>query len=107
MLVAGCNQSGCLGLQESESREYFTPVSTSYFGFEPLIKVTCGYYFTFVLTVGGKMFATGQNVERQLGVKSNENFVREFSPVFFPFEGTIIDITCGIYHTLVLTGQFS
>ena len=60
---------------------------------------------TFFYTINNKLFACGHNSQGQLGIKpnNNENFTPKMCQFKMNYKEKLIDIQCGIYHSLFLT----
>lgn len=52
----------------------------------------------------GKVFVWGSNSEGQLGFESSKTNCKQ--PTLLEFKDKIRDISCGYYHTAVITGNF-
>ncbi|KAL9645639.1 hypothetical protein ABK040_003373 [Willaertia magna] len=67
-------------------------------------KVAYGYYHSIVLTDEGKIYGTGQNSRKQLGLKDSEVYTAYQSLKINDFcNEKIKDIACGVFHSLCVT----
>lgn len=57
-----------------------------------------------MLADSGLVFVWGSNSEGQLGLESNKTNSK--LPTLLEFKDKIRDISCGYYHTAVLTGKY-
>lgn len=62
-------------------------------------KVYCGPSYMFILTKDSKLYATGYNLQGQLGIGCYYNV---YDPVFIPISN-VSNIVCGESHSLILT----
>lgn len=63
----GNNRCGQLGV--GSYRDEFEPIPNKRIT-ENVVQVSCGLEHTLVLTVGGKVYAMGSNINGQLGIKN-------------------------------------
>ena len=66
--------------------------------------IECGASYTFCKTFNNEIFCWGQNQFGQLGLGNNDN---QNTPILCSslLNEDVIDIKCGMYHTLVLTSN--
>jgi alpha-tubulin suppressor-like RCC1 family protein len=71
---------------------------------ENIIKISCGSYHSFALDKNGVLFGTGSNAFGQLGL--SDNYSRNtFTIVNSEKIGTILAISCGGFHTILLNNN--
>jgi alpha-tubulin suppressor-like RCC1 family protein len=109
LLCFGDNRSGALGIIDAQTNQPLrelvptpTKIEPKHFNNEGIQKVACGYYYSMVLTKKGKLYGTGQNHQSQLGI-IGEDIVTKFTPIMFNTGENIVDISCGLKHSLALT----
>jgi hypothetical protein len=102
-MVCGDNKQGALGLKAPEGIPQLTTIHKEQFNNDSVVKASCGYYHTVLLTRKGHLYGAGQNTHRQLGIDQANDSMFGFSPVNFPHDETIVDVSSGLKHTLVLT----
>ena len=98
----GDNEFGQLGrVTQGNIDRNPTPVPV----FENIIvtKVSCESYHTMVITQDGKLWSFGDNEFGQLGrvTQGNENPIPMLVPIFKDM--IIINVSCGSFHTMVIT----
>lgn len=97
--VWGQNHSGQLGLQHTQNQSYPSELIIH----EPILSISCGSYHTIALTKFNKIYVWGQNNFGQLGMG---HYIDQYSPqeLRFGFESeSIMTISCGMHHTVLLT----
>jgi alpha-tubulin suppressor-like RCC1 family protein len=110
LFCTGYNDDGQLGLNDKNSRNYFTDISISSFlnNGETIINLDAGNSHTLLVTSIGRVFGTGNNGDNQLGLETNGNGILQFTEV--PINGLILNemiqnVSCGDYHTIILTNN--
>ncbi|KAL0481859.1 ultraviolet-B receptor UVR8 [Acrasis kona] len=103
VFVCGNNSCGKLGIGDASN--IYEPVQIT--DLEEVIDVECGSAYTFFLTKQGYVFSCGGNWSGQLG--QGEISFGLNTPSIVSFEGEahpiIHKIACGVYHTLLLSGN--
>ena len=98
----GSNFHGQLGL--GNTTNYDSPQKISYLSNVDFIE--CGARFVLCKTLDNNIYGWGRNMEGQLGIDTSET--NEVSPVICSnWPDGIIDIKCGVEHTLILTSNNS
>ncbi|CAD5121712.1 DgyrCDS10196 [Dimorphilus gyrociliatus] len=69
---------------------------------EAIKQVSCGSYFTLVLTKSGKLYAFGENDSYQLGLGDDNN---RTEPTLVQIKEPLQNIACGGNHALALTSS--
>jgi alpha-tubulin suppressor-like RCC1 family protein len=99
LYATGYNGNGHLGLGTNDiSKNSLTKV-TPIIG-KTISNISCGGYHTMVLMTDGTLYATGYNGNGELGLGNNNSTI-SFLPVT-SITGTISNVFCGGYHTMVL-----
>ncbi|OTF80560.1 E3 ISG15-protein ligase HERC5-like protein, partial [Euroglyphus maynei] len=99
----GNNKSGCLGINESITVTYGKPALIREIS-ENIIKLCSGQHFVLALTDNGRCYSWGDNRFGQLGKsvsRSNSNTNRP--TLIDSIKDPIVDIACGLLHSLILT----
>nr|CAG4715473.1 unnamed protein product [Naegleria fowleri] len=65
--------------------------------------VACGRDFSFIATKQGKLYSCGSNLYGNLGLDLRTKNKTYFTRVNFPKHAKIANISCGAYHTIILT----
>lgn len=103
LLTFGMNDCGQLGLDHTQHQH--TPQLVDSLSSQVIIKVACGLYHTVAVTAGGEVYAFGKNDYGQLGLGHARN-VKLPSLVKISTSDSdekIVDVSCGYYHTVVIT----
>jgi len=105
ILSCGRNSEGQLGNQNYTNTNILTQNILTMLNTSKPQQISCGSYHTVILTDDFRIFACGRNIEGQLGDNTNNN-----SNIFKPIKNNMtpnkpIFISCGSYHTTVLTRQ--
>lgn len=98
----GSNQEGQLGLN-TNSIIKSTPSMVKTLGSSVIIQVSCGLKHVIALTNDGVLFAWGSNSDGQLGLGSNISNTTKPTLIDTLLSVPISFITCGGYHTIVVT----
>ena len=103
---AGWNNKGQLGLGENyEDVMRFTEVNISLGSKETetkIRKVACGWDFSIILLSNGTVYGCGSNAFGQLGLSENTKRCSIFTPLVVELNIFVIDVSCGMRHTLLL-----
>jgi alpha-tubulin suppressor-like RCC1 family protein len=100
--ATGDNSGGQLGLVDLTIVNTFTQINTTHIEGK-IISISTGNDYTFILTDTGKIYATGDNSDSQLGIV-DVNIVNIFTQIDIThIEGKIISITTGDSYTIILT----
>ena len=103
---AGWNNKGQLGLGENyEDVMRFTEVNISLRSKETetkIRKVACGWDFSIILLSNGTVYGCGSNAFGQLGLSENTKRCSIFTPLVVELNIFVIDVSCGMRHTLLL-----
>ena len=103
---AGWNNKGQLGLGENyEDVMRFTEVNISLGSKETetkIRKVACGWDFSIILLSNGTVYGCGSNAFGQLGLSENTQRCSIFTPLVVELNIFVIDVSCGMRHTLLL-----
>ena len=103
---AGWNNKGQLGLGENyEDIMRFTEVNISLGSKETetkIRKVACGWDFSIILLSNGTVYGCGSNAFGQLGLSENTKRCSIFTPLVVELNIFVIDVSCGMRHTLLL-----
>ena len=103
---AGWNNKGQLGLGENyEDVMRFTEVNISFRSKEnetKIRKVACGWDFSIILLSNGTVYGCGSNAFGQLGLSENTKRCSIFTPLAVELNIFVIDVSCGMRHTLLL-----
>ncbi len=73
---------------------------------EKIVKISCGYNHSLVLTKNGRVYGFGLNSEGQIGCGNNENQLNPIMIIGFNNE-KVVSIACGGCHSLALTDSGS
>jgi alpha-tubulin suppressor-like RCC1 family protein len=95
--ATGRTANGELGLGDTTDRNTFTQLSSS---FNNPKQISCGEYHTFIVKQDGTVWATGYNVQGQLGLGHNSNRTT-FTQLSSSFNNPK-QISCGGYHTFLI-----
>ena len=98
--AAGNNYKGQQGHENTDDVITFTEVVG---GWEKIAKISCGYQYTFLLSVDSKMYATGYNVNGQLGL-GHTNDVCTFEEIGCDSRN-IAKVICGTNQTFLIKGK--
>ncbi|MDR2152807.1 MAG: hypothetical protein LBO72_08300 [Helicobacteraceae bacterium] len=99
--VAGYNGSGQLGFGRN-SRDTFTTFTV--LNDKNIVAIAAGKEHSLALDSEGKLYATGENEEGQLGL-GNDDEVYDFTPVSFFSSSAIVGIATGYNHSLALSSD--
>ena len=67
-------------------------------------KVVCGRDFTFISTKKGHLYSCGNNLYGQLGLGDlRTKYRNHFTRIQLPSQEKVTNISCGAFHTIVLT----
>jgi secretion-regulating guanine nucleotide exchange factor len=106
LYAAGWNNKGQLGLGENyEDVTTFTDVNISLGSKDTetkIRKVACGWDFSVVLLSNGTVYGCGSNAFGQLGLSENTKRCSIFTPLVVESSIFVIDVSCGMRHTLLL-----
>lgn len=91
-----------LGYIVHDDNTYNTPQKIDFFNNMEIISVSCGFYYTFVLTKNNGIYCMGMNSKGQLGLGDDNNRYNPTKINFFNLK-TIKIISCGRVHTMILT----
>ena len=69
-----------------------------------ITSISCGNYHALALTQQGEVYAWGRNYSGQLGLKHNFSAIKP-ELVEMPNNVSVKQISCGIYHSLLLTTE--
>ncbi|KAM9365376.1 E3 ISG15--protein ligase HERC5-like [Pholidichthys leucotaenia] len=96
----GRNDCGQLGLGDTQDRH--TPTSVHCLNMKKTVHISCGKDHTAILTKHGAVFTFGSGQHGQLGHNSSQN---ELHPrlVAELWGAKVTKVSCGRYHTLVMT----
>ena len=97
----GKNDYGQLGIESHEPR-HVPELVAGPVGEEIIKHLACGYYHTCAITVEEIVYTFGRNDYGQLGL-GHQNNSRTPSQVTLLDDQSIIDITCGCYHSVALS----
>lgn len=106
----GSNRNGCLGL--GHNRPVAEPLKVSQLCDNAIVDISCGYDHVLALMKSGICYSWGRNDCGQLGYKTQTNFSNAWVETCFEPQIIkklideslhIIAISCGAYHSLVLT----
>lgn len=103
LLTFGMNDCGQLGLDHTQHQH--TPQLVDALSSQVITKVACGLYHTVVVTAGGEVYSFGKNDYGQLGLGHARN-AKVPSLVKISTSDSdekIVDVSCGYYHTVVIT----
>lgn len=106
LYVCGKNSNGQNGNNTNEDSFELEKINLIEFVNDKPNKVFTFYEHTFVLTHNNKLYATGLNTYGQLGLGTNNN-IYKFSLIDTSFIGSSIisNISCGKYHSVILTND--
>ena len=97
----GKNDYGQLGIVSHEPRHVPEQLAGTV-GEEIIKQIACGYYHTCIITVEEMVYTFGRNDYGQLGL-GHQNNTRTPSHVTLLDDHSIIDITCGCYHSVAMS----
>ena len=99
----GRNRFGGLGLGHLEENKETAQLNTTLTG-KSVVNIFCGYEHWIALTAGGQCYAWGHNQFGQLGIKALEE---TSTPRLIDAlkDETVVNVSCGALHTLVLTSK--
>lgn len=103
LLTFGMNDCGQLGLDHTQHQH--TPQLVDALASQVIAKVACGLYHTVAVTTSGEVYAFGKNDYGQLGLGHARN-VKVPTLVKIAISDSdekIVDVSCGYYHTVVVT----
>lgn len=103
LLMFGMNDCGQLGLDHTQHQH--TPQLVDALSSQVIVKVACGLYHTVAVTAGGEVYAFGKNDYGQLGLGHARNVKVPHLVKISISENDekIVDVSCGYYHTVVIT----
>lgn len=96
LVLSGSNNFGQLG---SDQIDELTNSTKFFMSKDQISKVSCGAYFTLILTKEGIVYGFGNNLLGQLGCSSQRRWV---TPILFKTNEPIVDIKCGSSHSVLL-----
>ena len=104
LYTCGLNDEGQLGRSTRTIANYeFMKID---FNLGKIVDISCGAYHTTILLSNGKVYTCGHNEYGQLGRNSNKNYNPEFKLITpTPLVGKVIQISCGYFHTLILSNN--
>jgi alpha-tubulin suppressor-like RCC1 family protein len=102
--TCGINLRGQLGRLDNNSTSNINPIPNNI----PLItnvkSIACGFEHLILLLNNGTLYSCGTNLYGNLGILTNSGRITANpTPQLIPDIANVSDITCGIYHTVVLT----
>ena len=101
IFVFGSNDEGELGLGNNEENIQFPKRIESLTNVD---FIACGFDHTICKTFENKLFSWGKNSSGQLGIGNLDSSNRPIQHTEVPFDiSDIVDIKCGMLHTVVLT----
>ena len=104
--TTGYNFSGQLGIDSNDDKNIFTLCTDVDYMQENknIISISCGQYHTALLRSSLYIYTTGANIHGQLGIGSNSD-KNIFTRCIYVdgIDGNTISISCGYYHTALLT----
>jgi RCC1 and BTB domain-containing protein len=96
----GCNSSGHLG--NGTRIDSNKPKLINTLNKIKIIKISCGYKHSLVLTNCGDLYGFGHNFYGQIGCGNTTDQLKPIKIHGFNYEN-IVSIACGVWHSLVLT----
>uniref|UniRef100_A0A6B2KW11 Protein kinase domain-containing protein n=1 Tax=Arcella intermedia TaxID=1963864 RepID=A0A6B2KW11_9EUKA len=100
--VFGNNSVGQLGLGISQGENVFQPTLLNLLSDKVVVKIACKGRFAMLITDEGQLYGFGENSFGQLGLACKETQFRPRLVAAFG-EKKVVDVECGLYHTMVLT----
>ncbi|KAL0481409.1 ultraviolet-B receptor UVR8 [Acrasis kona] len=99
VLSCGSNQVGQLCLYHNDNVNVFTEITHMITGLS-FESISCGGYFTYLITTYGELYSCGQNTDGQLGLESeiNRSTLKKV-----PIDFLVKEVRCGLNHTIILT----
>jgi len=94
----GNNKYGQLGLPISKIYYYFKEIEIN-----DVLLIQCGAFHTIINTKSG-LYSFGNNMFGQLGIKE-KYLLCSFTPIKININLKVKDISCGDYHTIILTDK--
>ena len=108
VVCCGNNQYGQLGFGCNVD-EVVSPTMVEWDGFEDMLSVQCGEYFSVSLDKAGNVWSFGRNDSGQLGLPQKRDCV--FTPKLVPYfkrkELVVAKVECGDFHVLCLDAKGS
>lgn len=95
----GGNEDGQLG--HGDKQNEVTPKQIESLPSIKVKQISCGAYHTAILTEDGDVYTWGLNSEGQIGFGEDEEECS--TPQLLKFDDEVISISCGYYHTAVVT----
>ncbi|CAM9344978.1 unnamed protein product, partial [Laminaria digitata] len=108
----GDNLSGQLGLGHNFTAREQTPQKVLYFSKSKIVQMACGQDHTAILTSAGELYCFGNNRSGALGLAGHANegppIVESTPKLVSSLQGKkIVQIGCGLQHTVALTASGS
>ena len=100
--TTGSNFFGQLGINSNENKYTFTQIPDV----TNAVKIEAGEYHTMVLTSEGILYACGNNISGQLGNASVVNSISSIVTTGEELGTTIIDVSCGQIHTMIIDSNY-
>ena len=100
--TTGDNQYGQLGINNNDNKYTFTQIPD----ITNAVKIEAGEYHTMVLTSEGTLYACGNNISGQLGNASVVNTTSSIVTTGEELGTTIIDVSCGQNHTMIIDSNY-
>ncbi|KAL9647319.1 hypothetical protein ABK040_011686 [Willaertia magna] len=104
--VCGGNNQGQLGINDTDKMRVELPVKV-YFQkkMEPIKQIYCGLWFTIFLTSKNRIYVCGDNRYGQLGFEKLRSSYKPIVLSALSQQYNISKISCGAFHTIVLTSD--
>jgi alpha-tubulin suppressor-like RCC1 family protein len=102
--ATGWNDDGQLGLGNNSDQTSFQLVTSGSISNATIVSIAAGRWHSFAIDSNGTLWATGWNLEGQLGLGNNSH-QSSFQPVTipnFPSDAHIVSVAAGTYHSVAL-----
>ncbi|AYV78078.1 MAG: hect e3 ubiquitin [Edafosvirus sp.] len=96
LIACGLNSNGRLGCGKKEYITQFTKIDNIP---ENIVEVACGHSHTIIRLIDGTLMSTGNNLYGQLG-HNDKKYRNKFEEIK-DIPKNIVQVACGIYHTII------
>lgn len=103
LFTFGNNGDSQLGVETNQNSN--VPVEVDVSKYNPIQQIDAGADFSMALTEGGELLVWGSNSEGQLGLGVDVNEVNV--PTLLHISEKIVSVSCGYYHTAIVTASGS
>ncbi|GAM22069.1 hypothetical protein SAMD00019534_052440 [Acytostelium subglobosum LB1] len=101
----GNGSGGRLGVGNTEAGFIDTPTIIPFFGDKSVTAISCGQDFSMALCSGGQLYSWGKGTMGNLGYMGENGFDFQVTPKLVENLPPISQVSCGNWHTIVLSEE--